>query len=142
MLLLWDCWHKLEVYEIFSWKYTLKVFENKICIIQFYESWKLLQMHLSLNKHCCIKRLLLSLLPLISLCLVSVCLRKAQEQDKKVVLAGCVPQAQPRMDYLKGLSIIGVRRATLHWATSTCISSLFVHSGLKFRLFTSNLSFR
>lgn len=34
--------------------------------------------------------------------------RKAQEQQKKVVVAGCVPQAQPRMDYLKGLSIIGV----------------------------------
>lgn len=34
--------------------------------------------------------------------------RKAQEQDKKVVVAGCVPQAQPRMDYLKSLSIIGV----------------------------------
>lgn len=38
-----------------------------------------------------------------------ICLhRKAQDQQKKVVLAGCVPQAQPRMDYLKGLSIIGV----------------------------------
>lgn len=34
--------------------------------------------------------------------------RKAQEQNKKVVVAGCVPQAQPRMDYLKDLSIIGV----------------------------------
>lgn len=37
-------------------------------------------------------------------------IKKAQEQDKKVVLAGCVPQAQPRMDYLKGLSIIGVQQ--------------------------------
>ncbi|XP_068614912.1 threonylcarbamoyladenosine tRNA methylthiotransferase [Brachionichthys hirsutus] len=37
-------------------------------------------------------------------------IRKAQDQDKKVVLAGCVPQAQPRMDYLKGLSIIGVQQ--------------------------------
>ncbi|TWW79471.1 Threonylcarbamoyladenosine tRNA methylthiotransferase, partial [Takifugu flavidus] len=36
--------------------------------------------------------------------------RKAQEQQKKVVVAGCVPQAQPRMDYLKGLSIIGVQQ--------------------------------
>uniref|UniRef100_A0A3P8UUU4 tRNA-t(6)A37 methylthiotransferase n=1 Tax=Cynoglossus semilaevis TaxID=244447 RepID=A0A3P8UUU4_CYNSE len=35
-------------------------------------------------------------------------IKKAQEQQKKVVVAGCVPQAQPRMDYLKGLSIIGV----------------------------------
>lgn len=34
--------------------------------------------------------------------------RKAQQEKKKVVLAGCVPQAQPRQDYLKGLSIIGV----------------------------------
>ncbi|KAK1794560.1 hypothetical protein P4O66_001285 [Electrophorus voltai] len=33
---------------------------------------------------------------------------KAQDQNKTVVVAGCVPQAQPRMDYLKGLSIIGV----------------------------------
>ncbi|XP_035386829.1 threonylcarbamoyladenosine tRNA methylthiotransferase isoform X1 [Electrophorus electricus] len=37
-------------------------------------------------------------------------LRKAQDQNKTVVVAGCVPQAQPRMDYLKGLSIIGVQQ--------------------------------
>ncbi|KAI1894091.1 hypothetical protein AGOR_G00112260 [Albula goreensis] len=37
-------------------------------------------------------------------------IKKAQEQNKKVVLAGCVPQAQPRMEYLKGLSIIGVQQ--------------------------------
>ncbi|KAM4633828.1 threonylcarbamoyladenosine tRNA methylthiotransferase [Polymixia lowei] len=37
-------------------------------------------------------------------------IKKAQEQQKKVVVAGCVPQAQPRMDYLKGLSIIGVQQ--------------------------------
>ncbi|XP_023819583.1 threonylcarbamoyladenosine tRNA methylthiotransferase [Oryzias latipes] len=37
-------------------------------------------------------------------------IKKAQEQDKKVVVAGCVPQAQPRMDYLKSLSIIGVQQ--------------------------------
>ncbi|MBN3306098.1 CDKAL methylthiotransferase, partial [Amia calva] len=37
-------------------------------------------------------------------------IKKAQEQDKKVVVAGCVPQAQPRMEYLKGLSIIGVQQ--------------------------------
>ncbi|KAF2980543.1 hypothetical protein EK904_006357 [Melospiza melodia maxima] len=35
---------------------------------------------------------------------------KAQEGKKKVVLAGCVPQAQPRQEYLKGLSIIGVQQ--------------------------------
>ncbi|KAM4689602.1 threonylcarbamoyladenosine tRNA methylthiotransferase [Discoglossus pictus] len=37
-------------------------------------------------------------------------IKKAQEGDKKVVLAGCVPQAQPRQEYLKGLSIIGVQQ--------------------------------
>ncbi|XP_053101497.1 threonylcarbamoyladenosine tRNA methylthiotransferase isoform X2 [Hemicordylus capensis] len=37
-------------------------------------------------------------------------IRKAQEGKKKVVLAGCVPQAQPRQDYLQGLSIIGVQQ--------------------------------
>uniref|UniRef100_A0A8C2LR86 tRNA-t(6)A37 methylthiotransferase n=1 Tax=Cricetulus griseus TaxID=10029 RepID=A0A8C2LR86_CRIGR len=37
-------------------------------------------------------------------------IRKAQEENKKIVLAGCVPQAQPRQDYLKGLSIIGVQQ--------------------------------
>ncbi|ETE62916.1 hypothetical protein L345_11326, partial [Ophiophagus hannah] len=37
-------------------------------------------------------------------------LMKAQEGKKKVVLAGCVPQAQPRQDYLQGLSIIGVQQ--------------------------------
>ncbi|XP_076827376.1 threonylcarbamoyladenosine tRNA methylthiotransferase [Brachyhypopomus gauderio] len=37
-------------------------------------------------------------------------IRKAQDQGKTVVVAGCVPQAQPRMDYLKGLSIIGVQQ--------------------------------
>lgn len=44
---------------------------------------------------------------------------KAQEQQKKVVVAGCVPQAQPRMDYLKGLSIIGVC-----YLTHTCITHI------------------
>ncbi|NXG46310.1 CDKAL methylthiotransferase, partial [Psilopogon haemacephalus] len=37
-------------------------------------------------------------------------IKKAQEGKKKVVLAGCVPQAQPRQDYMKGLSIIGVQQ--------------------------------
>uniref|UniRef100_A0A8C2I4Y1 tRNA-t(6)A37 methylthiotransferase n=1 Tax=Cyprinus carpio TaxID=7962 RepID=A0A8C2I4Y1_CYPCA len=37
-------------------------------------------------------------------------IKKAQEQNKKVVVAGCVPQAQPRTDYLKELSIIGVQQ--------------------------------
>ncbi|XP_039178593.1 threonylcarbamoyladenosine tRNA methylthiotransferase isoform X1 [Crotalus tigris] len=37
-------------------------------------------------------------------------IKKAQEGKKKIVLAGCVPQAQPRQDYLHGLSIIGVQQ--------------------------------
>ncbi|KAM9308306.1 threonylcarbamoyladenosine tRNA methylthiotransferase [Gastrophryne carolinensis] len=37
-------------------------------------------------------------------------IKKAHEVNKKVVLAGCVPQAQPRQEYLKGLSIIGVQQ--------------------------------
>ncbi|XP_036084897.1 threonylcarbamoyladenosine tRNA methylthiotransferase isoform X1 [Rousettus aegyptiacus] len=37
-------------------------------------------------------------------------IKKAQEENKKIVLAGCVPQAQPRQDYLKGLSVIGVQQ--------------------------------
>uniref|UniRef100_K9KB57 tRNA-t(6)A37 methylthiotransferase n=1 Tax=Equus caballus TaxID=9796 RepID=K9KB57_HORSE len=37
-------------------------------------------------------------------------IKKTQEENKKIVLAGCVPQAQPRQDYLKGLSIIGVQQ--------------------------------
>ncbi|XP_038302074.1 threonylcarbamoyladenosine tRNA methylthiotransferase isoform X1 [Canis lupus baileyi] len=37
-------------------------------------------------------------------------IKKAQEENKKIVLAGCVPQAQPRQDYFKGLSIIGVQQ--------------------------------
>ncbi|XP_053827506.1 threonylcarbamoyladenosine tRNA methylthiotransferase [Vidua macroura] len=37
-------------------------------------------------------------------------IKKAQQGKKKVVLAGCVPQAQPRQEYLKGLSIIGVQQ--------------------------------
>ncbi|KAK9403492.1 threonylcarbamoyladenosine tRNA methylthiotransferase [Crotalus adamanteus] len=37
-------------------------------------------------------------------------IKKAQEGKKRIVLAGCVPQAQPRQDYLHGLSIIGVQQ--------------------------------
>ncbi|CAH2284457.1 threonylcarbamoyladenosine tRNA methylthiotransferase [Pelobates cultripes] len=37
-------------------------------------------------------------------------IKKAQDDDKKIVLAGCVPQAQPRQEYMKGLSIIGVQQ--------------------------------
>ncbi|CAH1240791.1 threonylcarbamoyladenosine tRNA methylthiotransferase-like isoform X2 [Branchiostoma lanceolatum] len=35
---------------------------------------------------------------------------RAQKDDKKVVVAGCVPQGQPRSKYLKGLSVIGVQQ--------------------------------
>lgn len=37
-------------------------------------------------------------------------IKKAQQENKKVVLAGCVPQAQPRIEYIRGLSIIGVQQ--------------------------------
>ncbi|XP_064605868.1 threonylcarbamoyladenosine tRNA methylthiotransferase-like [Liolophura sinensis] len=37
-------------------------------------------------------------------------IKKAQEMRKHVVLAGCVPQGQPKADYVKGLSIIGVQQ--------------------------------
>lgn len=35
-------------------------------------------------------------------------IRKAQETGKYVVVAGCVPQGQPKMEFIKGLSVIGV----------------------------------
>ncbi|KAM7382630.1 hypothetical protein PAMP_002353 [Pampus punctatissimus] len=49
-------------------------------------------------------------------------IKKAQEQQKKVVVAGCVPQAQPRMDYLKGLSIIGWYKVVTvcNWCLNAC----------------------
>lgn len=36
--------------------------------------------------------------------------RKAETLGKPVVIAGCVPQASPRMGYIKGLSLIGVQQ--------------------------------
>ena len=35
-------------------------------------------------------------------------IKKAQEMGKYVVVAGCVPQGQPKSDFIKGLSVIGV----------------------------------
>jgi len=35
---------------------------------------------------------------------------EAQEKGKPIVVAGCVPQGQPKSDFLKGLSIIGVQQ--------------------------------
>ncbi|XP_047139175.1 threonylcarbamoyladenosine tRNA methylthiotransferase isoform X1 [Hydra vulgaris] len=37
-------------------------------------------------------------------------IKKAQELNKYVVLAGCVPQGQPRGEFMKGLSIVGVQQ--------------------------------
>ena len=34
--------------------------------------------------------------------------KKAQELDKRLVVAGCVPQGQPRHQIIKGISVIGV----------------------------------
>uniref|UniRef100_A0A8C4NF63 tRNA-t(6)A37 methylthiotransferase n=1 Tax=Eptatretus burgeri TaxID=7764 RepID=A0A8C4NF63_EPTBU len=36
--------------------------------------------------------------------------RHALARNKKVVVAGCVPQAQPQLGYIKGLSVIGVQQ--------------------------------
>lgn len=44
-----------------------------------------------------------------------------------MVVAGCVPQAQPRMDYLKGLSIIGVCYFTHTYTTHRCKKKCVVH---------------
>ncbi|XP_002738926.1 threonylcarbamoyladenosine tRNA methylthiotransferase-like [Saccoglossus kowalevskii] len=35
---------------------------------------------------------------------------KAREQNKYMVLAGCVPQAQPKLDYINGVSVVGVQQ--------------------------------
>jgi len=35
---------------------------------------------------------------------------KGLDQDKKVIVSGCVPQGKPGSDYLKGLSMIGVQQ--------------------------------
>lgn len=37
-------------------------------------------------------------------------IKKAQQLGKYVVLAGCVPQGQPRSEYMKGLSVVGVQQ--------------------------------
>lgn len=35
-------------------------------------------------------------------------IKRAQELDKYLVVAGCVPQGQPRHQSIKGISVIGV----------------------------------
>lgn len=35
-------------------------------------------------------------------------IKRAQELDKHLVVAGCVPQGQPRHQSIKGISVIGV----------------------------------
>lgn len=35
-------------------------------------------------------------------------IKKAHDLGKYVVVAGCVPQGQPKGEYIKGLSVIGV----------------------------------
>ncbi|XP_013397048.1 threonylcarbamoyladenosine tRNA methylthiotransferase [Lingula anatina] len=37
-------------------------------------------------------------------------IKKARDLQKHLVVAGCVPQGQPRADYLQGLSVIGVQQ--------------------------------
>ena len=35
-------------------------------------------------------------------------IKKAQQLGKYIVVAGCVPQGQPRAEFIKGLSVVGV----------------------------------
>ena len=35
-------------------------------------------------------------------------IKKARQLGKYIVVAGCVPQGQPRGEFIKGLSVIGV----------------------------------
>jgi len=37
-------------------------------------------------------------------------IKRAQQSGKYVVVAGCVPQGQPRGEYIKGLSVVGVQQ--------------------------------
>lgn len=37
-------------------------------------------------------------------------IKKAKEKNKYLVVAGCVPQGQPRQDAIKGVSIVGVSK--------------------------------
>ena len=41
-------------------------------------------------------------------------IRRAQELDKHLVVAGCVPQGQPKHQSIKGISVIGVGLCVLH----------------------------
>lgn len=42
-------------------------------------------------------------------------INKGKESGKYVVVAGCVPQGQPRNEFTKGLSIVGVRLVEIHF---------------------------
>ena len=35
-------------------------------------------------------------------------IKKAQEMNKHLVVAGCVPQGQPKHDTVRGISVVGV----------------------------------
>ena len=35
-------------------------------------------------------------------------IKKARQLGKYIVVAGCVPQGQPRAEFIKGLSVVGV----------------------------------
>ena len=41
-------------------------------------------------------------------------IKRAQELDKHLVVAGCVPQGQPKHQSIKGISVIGVGLCVLH----------------------------
>lgn len=41
-------------------------------------------------------------------------IKRAQELDKHLVVAGCVPQGQPKHQSIKGISVIGVGLCVPH----------------------------
>lgn len=52
-------------------------------------------------------------------------IRKAQDMGKYVVVAGCVPQGQPKSEFIKGLSVIGVSNILF---VKHCLFVIFVNT--------------
>ena len=51
-------------------------------------------------------------------------IKRAQELDKHLVVAGCVPQGQPKHQSIKGISVIGVGLCVLH--VSFCVVLILI----------------
>ena len=50
-------------------------------------------------------------------------IKRAQELDKHLVVAGCVPQGQPKHQSIKGISVIGVGLCIL----DVCVLCVYVN---------------